>query len=111
VSSSTYRRSDLISEVGIDEQGRLYVVPSTHQFTMIYREAMEVHWDTKRNALYGPKPREWSYRDWFAQIIAAAHSQGVDLKLSNTTMWIAISEEDQREFSKAADKLNDLEGY
>ncbi|HTN93879.1 MAG TPA: hypothetical protein VMJ33_04795 [Gallionella sp.] len=36
---------DAISEIGMDDEGRLYVAPETKTFPYIYREAMEVHWN------------------------------------------------------------------
>ncbi|MEJ1959881.1 MAG: hypothetical protein WDM70_11045, partial [Nitrosomonadales bacterium] len=47
---------DGIKEVGIDHEGRLYVTPKSKTFPMIYREAMEVHWDVKGRYLYAPPP-------------------------------------------------------
>ena len=92
---------DDIAELGIDEQDRLYVVPASERFPMIYREAMEVNWDPSRNALYSPKPREWSYSDWLTQIVSAAHSQGVELKLSASTKWNGITAADRCDFESA----------
>jgi hypothetical protein len=82
----------LIAEVGIDKTGRLYIVPSSHKFPYIYREAMEVHWDAKDNFLYSPVSPEWTYLDWFKQIINAAQEQDCNLVLSNTTKWSDVPE-------------------
>jgi hypothetical protein len=54
---------DNILEIGIDDEGRLYVKPTTTKFPMMYREAIEVHWDSNGDFLYSPKPRNWSYLD------------------------------------------------
>ena len=62
---------DTIAEVGIDEEGRLYVRPSTQSFEHIWRAAMQVNWDVAQHRLFGPRPREWSYVDWFRKIVAA----------------------------------------
>jgi hypothetical protein len=58
-------KKDTIAEVAIDEQGRLRVTPTSNSYAMIYREAVEVHWDAGGKYLYSPKPRKWSYLDWF----------------------------------------------
>ena len=81
---------DSIAELEIDTAGNLHVVPSTHVFPHIYREAMEVHWDAARHSLYSPAPREWSYSHWFQQILAAAREQGCELLLTASTKWINI---------------------
>jgi DNA-binding transcriptional regulator/RsmH inhibitor MraZ len=75
--------TDSIAEVAIDDDGRLLVSPSSHSYPMIYREAVEVHWDAVGRFLYSPKPREWSYLDWFKHIIDTAG----DLVLSADTRW------------------------
>ena len=73
---------------GIDEEGRLYVRPSRSSFEHIYRAAMEVNWDSPKRRLFGPKPREWSYVDWFKQIVAApADEYGTTLSLTGDTIW------------------------
>jgi len=83
---------DEIAEIEIDGKGRLLVKPRTCRFPFIYREAMEVHWDNEANYLYSPPPREWSYVQWFKQILAAAREQSCDLYLSKGTAWSGISE-------------------
>lgn len=55
----------------------------SNTYPMIYREAVEVHWDAKGRYLYSPKPREWSYLDWFRHIVDTAG----DLVLSPDTRW------------------------
>ena len=53
---------------------------------MIYREAVEVHWNGEDRYLYSPKPRDWSYFDWFRHILTTAG----DLKLDENTRWTNI---------------------
>ena len=83
-------RVDQISSIGIDDQGSLWVKPSTSVFPYIYREAMEVKWDSEQLYLFSPKPREWSHLEWFQQIKAAAREQGVELITGPTTQWSNI---------------------
>ena len=79
--------TDSIAEVGIDEQQRLYVRPSTATFPYIYREAVDVHWEPKRHYLHSPVPRDWTYLQWFQHIIGAAALQSYDLRLTPSTVW------------------------
>ncbi len=95
-------QTDDIEAVGIDNARSLWVKPATATFPYIYREAMEVQWDPKRVCLYSPKPREWSYIDWFAQIRAAALNQGVDLRIGPATAWIGVDPELRRSFEQMA---------
>ena len=84
---------DVIKEVGIDADGRLRVRPGSERFPGIYREAMEVGWDATGNFLFSPKPREWSYLDWFRQILEAARIHGCELRVSDETLWSDIDPE------------------
>lgn len=88
--------ADEIEAIGIDGQGTLWVKPATATFPYIYREAMEVQWDSERGCLYSPKPREWSYLNWFRQIVAAARAQGVDLTIGTRISWSNIDPELER---------------
>lgn len=81
--------ADSIAEVAIDEGGRLRIVPVTNSYPMIYREAVEVHWDATGRFLFAPKPREWSYLDWFKHIVDVAG----DLALSPNTKWTNVPDE------------------
>ena len=92
-------RTDTIEAVGIDEGGSLWVKPAAATFPLIYREAMEVHWDAERLRLYSPKPRDWSYCAWFTKIKDAAREQGVELQLGPATMWSGIDPELKQAFA------------
>ena len=81
---------DSIKELGIDSEGRLYLVPESKTFPYIYREAMEVHWDSKLGRLYGAVPRKWTYEEWYTQIVSAAHEQSCILFLSKSTAWANV---------------------
>ncbi|HEX8372402.1 MAG TPA: hypothetical protein VF585_06460 [Chthoniobacterales bacterium] len=85
--------TDSIAEVGIDEQERLYVRPSIATLPYIYREAVEVHWEPIRRHLHSPKPREWSYLQWFKHIVSAAELQAYELRHTPSTTWINIAPE------------------
>ena len=80
-------QEDKISEVGIDEEEQLFVKPETQKFPFIYRESMQVSWDSKNRCLYSPRPIDWSYVDWFKQIIKASKAQGFTLRISEETVW------------------------
>ena len=84
--------SDTVEEIGIDSEERLYLKPLSVKFQYIYREAMEVNWCDENNFLYSPKPREWSYLDWYKQIIKAAKEQSCNLQITNQTKWVNIPE-------------------
>jgi hypothetical protein len=88
------KRQDEIVEVGIDKDERLFIRPKNERFTLIYRTATEVHWDEKELFLYSPKPREWSYLDWFRHIIEVADKEcNSKLVLTHRTIWTNIENE------------------
>jgi hypothetical protein len=61
---------------------------------LIYRTATEVHWDNNGLFLYSPKPREWTYFDWFRQITIVTETEcSCKLILTDVTEWTNISDE------------------
>lgn len=84
---------DSILKIAIDDAGRLCVTPAAASFPQIYREAKEVHWDSEKCYLYTPKPREWSYLDWFRQIVVTAKEQSYHLTITSATQWVNISDD------------------
>ena len=84
-------RLDEIIEVGIDENERLFIKPKNESFTLIYRTSTEVHWDGKGFFLYSPKPREWSYYDWYRHITNVTEKEcNCKLMLTPRTTWTNI---------------------
>ena len=83
-------KNDKIIKIGIDDEGKLFVIPKNEKFLYIYREGMEIYWNDENHYLYSPIPKEWSYLDWFKQIIKAVEQQGCILKIVNDTIWINI---------------------
>lgn len=83
-------KRDIVARIEIDSEGRLHVVPASETFPYIWREAMEVHWDTDRRSLYGPPPRDWSRAQWLRQILDAAREQGCELLITEETEWSGV---------------------
>lgn len=82
--------SDAIAEIGVDDKGRLYVSPQAKAFPHIYREAMEVHWDSEGKYLCSPAPPRSQLATpiwWFKQILSAAKAQECGLVLETATRW------------------------
>ena len=87
-------RRDNILEISIDENGRLQFKPKKEKFALIYRSATEVHWDDKGLFLYSPRPREWTYLDWYKNIVSTIWTEyRCKLNLKNETSWTLIPEE------------------
>lgn len=84
-------RSDIIEEIGIDVDQRLYIKPSTEKFTMVYRTATEVHWNQEKQYLYSAIPREWSYLDWYRHIIDVIKNECFcSLSITDKTIWTRV---------------------
>jgi len=87
-------RTDNIKEIQIDSVGRLLVFPEKEKFSLIWRSAAEVHWDSNGLFLYSPKPREWSYFNWYARIVGTVKSEyEVILLPTKDTLWVDISDD------------------
>lgn len=85
---------DIITEIGIDKFDRLFIIPEKEKFTLIYRTATEVHWDEKGNFLYSPKPKDWTYFDWYKQIVGVVETEcNCKLLLTDKTQWSNIPAE------------------
>jgi hypothetical protein len=64
---------------------------------------MEVQWSEASGTLHSPVPREWSYSDWFRQIVAAVKDEyGYNLQLTPQTSWCNIDPETQHAIAAAA---------
>ncbi len=88
------KHKDEIKEVGIDNKERLFIKPKRERFTLVYRTATEVHWDENELFLYSPKPRDWSYFDWYKQIIDVIDKEcNCMLILTSRTIWTNIPDE------------------
>ena len=98
--------TDQIVEIGIDIEERLYVKPESKSFPFIYREAMEVHWNEDKLYLYGAKPRQWNYPDWFIQILSADKHQGCELKLAENCRWVNVSKDVKGQIISAINETN-----
>ena len=82
---------DEIVEIGIDDKERLYIRPDKERFPLIYRTATEVHWDNNGLFLYSPKPREWTYLDWYKHITGVIIIEcNCKLILTERTIWSNI---------------------
>lgn len=90
---------DKITEIGIDVSERLYIKPENVKFTLIYRTAKEVHWDNEYHFLYSPKPKDWTYLQWYTHIINVAEDCNCKLIITENTKWKNISEELKNEIS------------
>jgi len=90
-----------ISKIEIMESGEMLVVLSSGgkpMYQYIYREAAEIYWDNEVKGFKAPTPRKWNHSDWFKQIIGvAASGLGINLKLSNATIWVNVPEQTKAE--------------
>jgi hypothetical protein len=89
-----YLDKDNIIEIGIDEKERLFIKPEKAIFPLVYRTATEVHWDDKGKFLYSSKPNEWTYIDWYKQIIGVVQTEcNYKLQLTDKTKWTNVSDD------------------
>uniref|UniRef100_UPI0016839C15 hypothetical protein n=1 Tax=Flagellimonas sp. S3867 TaxID=2768063 RepID=UPI0016839C15 len=84
---------DRIIKVEIDDLDCLHITPEVKKFTLIYRTATQVHWDSDKQTLYSPKPSDWTYLDWYNHILKVVREECFcELYLTEETKWINIPE-------------------
>ena len=83
-----------VSKIEILGSGELSVTPSVNwnnMFQSIYRAASGVAWNEATNSFVTPKPKEWSYIDWYENLVASVVSEmGINLKIAPNTEWINV---------------------
>ena len=95
-----------IEEIGLDEQGYLFVRPSAasaNEFSYIWRDASGIRWNAQLLAFFAAEPGRWAVSDLYKQIVAAAYREyGVQLRATPSTVWSRIPA-DQRTSIEAFD--------
>jgi len=87
------KNTDTITDIMIDNAGKLCMKPESEQFTLIYRSATEVHWDNEKKRLYSPEPREWTYLMWYQHIVTVIQTEyRCDLRITSETNWFFVSD-------------------
>ena len=90
-----------IAKIEILRSGKLSVTPIVNWknlFQFIYRTATGVTWEEESESFISPIPKEWSYLDWYGNIVASVTSEmGVNLKIAQRTKWKNISDKLQKE--------------
>lgn len=98
-------RKDSIVYIKINEEGQLHIKPEILTFPMIYRSASEVNWNSESKTLFSPRPRDWSYINWFNHIIDIAQGDNYcKLEITSKTMWINIPIELRKEIEQNANR-------
>ena len=91
-----------IVEVGIDDEGRLFLRPSSTSFDYVYPAGMGVQWDAVANRLFYPKPTDGSYLRCYGQVVAAADEYGVRLTITPITTWSNVPDQLRTAISETA---------
>lgn len=82
-----------VADISIDEDRRLLIRPRRAEdiFQYVYRAPAEIQWDGDQACFATPKPREWTYLQWFQHARVAIHSElGRDFELNGRTTWANI---------------------
>ena len=59
-------------------------------------------WNEEEASFSSPVPKQWSYADWLRDIAHCARSElGVDLYLSERTLWENVADTDREEMLEA----------
>lgn len=80
-----------IVKISILNSGELEVRPIENWknlFQFIYRAATGVHWNEKTQSFFTPKPKQFSYSEWYENIISSVSSEiGVKLETTHRTTY------------------------
>ncbi|MEO7456863.1 MAG: hypothetical protein ABIY52_11425 [Gemmatimonadaceae bacterium] len=82
-----------VAEISIDDNGRLLIRPREFDasFPFVLRAAAEVNWDAASASFECPKPREWTYLQWFQRARSVVRSElGHELQVNDRTTWTNI---------------------
>jgi hypothetical protein len=98
-----------VKQIWIDSEGRLCVQLADESLDLshIYRaSASGVEWNEQLRAVCSPVPNEWSYADWFIQIVEDARNEyGIDVVLASATEWSGISTESRAAIELARSQM------
>lgn len=83
-------KTDYIAEIGIDEQKRLYLRPSSTAFPSVCRLCAEVYWEPTSHHIHCRKRREWTYMECFQHIMHCAMLQSYELQITPHTVWTNV---------------------
>ncbi|TLP74372.1 hypothetical protein [Maribacter sp. ACAM166] len=85
---------DRIAYIEIDDLGYLHIGLGLKKFVLIYRTAMEVHWNPEKQTFYSPKPSDWTYLDWYNHILKVVKEKCFcELYLTYETKWVNVLED------------------
>jgi hypothetical protein len=98
-----------IIKVEVSEGNNLLVTPtpdkdkSKNLYQYIYRMATGVYWDEEKQSFSSPSPREWSYFQWFENIVHCAKSElGVTLVITPETHWSNVPNNEKEQMESHA---------
>ena len=92
-----------IIKVEVTNDKKLLVTPvfdkekSESLYQFIYRMATGAYWNNEKQSFSSPVPREWSYFQWFENIVYCAKSElGISLVITAKTDWINVPDEEKK---------------
>lgn len=80
-----------ISQIGIDEQNRLFLKTKERSFSMIYRLAKGINWDNELKRLITSPIKEWSKYKWYLHILNTIYNEcNIELIPTRKTEYINL---------------------
>jgi hypothetical protein len=67
----------------------------TPGYQYVYREAAGVYWSNDLGGFVSRDRGTWSCADWVEHIISVCQSIGIDLELSEKTVWVNVADADK----------------
>ena len=97
-----------IRKIAVLPDGRLAVYPESISdwYEYIYREASGVYWDKENGCFHSTIPREWSYKQWYRQIVSVVgKGLGVRLYITNQTTYAPKDDKFRSDMAAANDDV------
>jgi len=80
-----------ITQIGVDKEDRFFVKPKNKDFSMIYRLAKGIDWNSKVKVLQSSTIREWKKYKWYLHILFTIYNEcGIELMPTKQTEYINL---------------------
>lgn len=81
----------LITEIRLENTGRLVIKPETGAFPYIYRAGLSVYWDNDGRYFYNDLLQGQSLPESFKNLLKAVREEyGINLQITDLTVWCDI---------------------
>lgn len=99
-------KTEVIKEIRVLDSGKLLLElesGGSDSYQYVYREAAGVYWEPNLKGFISSEPKDWNYSTWFTHMLDIVKQIGIDLKLSDQTIWSGLDKLEQEQILNAYD--------